>query len=172
MLLAASVDGAISVCETAARGLMYTLKCHTAAMYSARWPVDGTGFSSAGVDNRVVLWDEPVIDYIPPVPELVNGTKPRSPERRRLTRFNEPIPREEPLPPQPGVATHKPLRGDREDAMRRYVRMMHSVTDQIANLLKMVAKIEARMNVIDEQIAIVEVQKRRQAKRVLKARGA
>ena len=36
---------------------------------------------------------------------------------------------------------------------------------------KMLSKIEARMNAMDEQIAILEVQKRKQAKKVLQAKA-
>lgn len=171
MLLASSTDGAISVCDSDTRGLLYTLQCHTAAVHNARWSVDGTTFSSVGADNRVVMWDEPVIDYTAPIPELVDRTKPRHAEPQNLTRFNEPIPRREAPPPLPEVEVAQPVRVEEADGMRRYVAMMHSVTDQIANLSKMLSKIEGRMNVMDEQIAMLEVQKRRQAKKVLQTRG-
>jgi hypothetical protein len=47
---------------------------------------------------------------------------------------------------------------------------MHRVTDEIANLSKTLSKIEGRMNVMDEQIGILEIEKRKQAKRVIQNR--
>lgn len=171
MLLTSSADGAITVCDSDSRGLLYTLQCHTSAVYNASWSADGTTFSSVGADNRVVMWDEPVVDYVAPIPEVVDRTKVRSPVKQRLTRFNEPIPRDEPAPLEPEIDMKIPVKCEEVDQMKKYVSMMHSVTDQIANMSKMLSKIEARMNAMDEQIAILEVQKRKQAKKVLQAKA-
>jgi hypothetical protein len=140
ILLSASDDRAITVCDADTRNLLYTLQCHTAGV--------------RGV--RVVLWDEPVVDYAAPPPT-----------RQRLTKFNEPIPRTPPPSPEPEVAIEPPVE---EDQMKKYVMQMHRLTDEIANLSKTLSKIEGRMNVMDGQIAVLEIEKRRQAKRVLQNR--
>jgi WD40 repeat protein len=167
LLLSSSADRTIAVCDAETRHLLYTLQCHTGPVSSVRWSVNGAAFSSVGADNRVILWDEPVVDYPMPPPEVVDRTKPRSPTRQKLTKFNEPIPRTPPPSPEPEVSVAIP---EEEDQMKHYVTLMHRLTDEIANLSKTLSKIEGRMNVMDEQIAILEIEKRKQAKRVLQNR--
>jgi WD40 repeat protein len=167
LLISASDDRAITVCDAETRNLLYTLQCHTAGVRGVRWSVDGAAFSSVGADNRVVLWDEPVVDYAMPQPAVVDRTKPRSPTHQKLDKFNKPKPRTPPPSPDPEVAI-TPL--VEEDQMKRYVMQMHRLTDQIASLSKTLSKIEGRMNAMDEQIAVLEIEKRKQAKRVLQNR--
>jgi WD40 repeat protein len=167
LLIAASADRAITVCDGDTRDLLYTLQCHTAGVRGVRWSVNGAAFSSVGMDNRVILWDEPVVDYPQPQPPVVDRTKPRSPTRQKLTKFNDPIPRTAPPSQEPEVAIEPPVE---EDQMKHYVTLMHRLTDEIANLSKTLSRIEGRMNVMDEQIAILEIEKRKQAKRVLQNR--
>jgi hypothetical protein len=62
------------------------------------------------------------------------------------------------------------VRLDEAEQMKPYLLMMHRMTDQIANLSKLLSKIEQRMNVMDEQIALLEIEKRKQANRVLQNR--
>lgn len=170
LLLTASEDGHIGVCDGDTRNLIFTLQCHTAAVRNVAWSVDGKVFSSVGEDNRIVLWDEPVVDIDRPIPEIVNKTKVRSPVKQRLSKWNEPLPRDEPPPPEPEIGVKLPVKCEEADRMKRYITMMHSITDEIANLSRMLSKIEARMNAMDEQIEILEVEKRKQAKRALQGR--
>jgi hypothetical protein len=70
--------------------------------------------------------------------------------------------------PGPEVAIEPPVE---EDQMKHHVAFMHRLTDEIANLSKTLSRIEGRMNVMDEQVAILAIAKRRQAKRVLQNRN-
>jgi hypothetical protein len=170
LLLTSSNDGTIAVCEADTRDLKYTLQCHMAAVHNIHWAVDGSAFSSVGGDNRVVLWDEPVVEHVPYVAEPINRNKPRAATRQPLTKFNEPVPREEPPIPEPEVGLSGVIRVDEADRMKPYLLMMHRMTDQIANLSKLLSKIEQRMNVMDEEIALLEIDKRKQASKVLQNR--
>jgi hypothetical protein len=166
-MLTSSSDGTIAVCEAETRGLKFTLQCHTAAVHNIRWAVDGAAFSSVGADNRVVLWDEPIVEHVPYIVEPIDRTRPRAATRQPLNKFNEPVPREEPPPPEPEVGQSAIVKVDEADQMKPYLLMMHRMTDQIANLSKLLSKIEQRMNVMDEEIAVFEIEKRKQAHKVL-----
>lgn len=170
LLLTASEDGHIGVCDGDTRSLIFTLQCHTAAVRNVAWSVDGKVFSSVGEDNRIVLWDEPVVDIERQIPEIQNKNKVRSPVKQRLGKFNEPLPRQEAPPPEPDISVKLPVKVEEADKMRKYITLMHSITDEIANLSKMLSTIESRMNKMDEQIEILEIEKRRQAKRALQGR--
>ncbi|OHT13774.1 WD40 domain containing protein [Tritrichomonas foetus] len=170
LLLTASEDGHIGICDGDTRNLIFTLQCHTSCVRNVAWAVDGQVFSSVGADNRIVLWDEPVVEYERHIPEIVNKQKVRTPTKQKLGKFNEPLPRDEPPPPEPEIGVKIPVKCEEADKMKKYISVMHQITDQIANLSKMLSKLESRINVIDEQIEILEVEKRRQAKRALQGR--
>jgi hypothetical protein len=165
-MLTSSNDSTIAVCEADTRGLKFTLQCHTAAVHNIRWAVDGAAFSSVGGDNRVILWEEPVVEHVPYVAEPINRSNPRAATRQPLTKITEPVPREEPPPLEPEVGIVR-VEADEADQMKPWVVMMHRMTDQIANLSKLLSKIEQRMNVMDEEITVLEIEKRKQANKVL-----
>ena len=167
LLLTASEDGHIGICDGDTRSLIFTLQCHTSSVRNVAWSVDGRFFSSVGADNRIVLWDEPVVDIEHHIPEIINKNKVRSPTKQKLGKFNEPLPKVPQPPPEPEIGVKIPIQCEEADRMKKYISMMHQITDQIANLSKMLSKVESRMNAIDEQIEILEVEKRKQAKKAL-----
>ena len=169
-LLSASDDTKIAVCNADTRGLIFTLECHTEGVKYVRWSEDGHTFSSCGSDKRAVIWDEPVWDVPITQPVTVNHTQRKYPTPQKLGRFNKPIPRSPSPDPQPEVENGIQVKCEEAETMKKYIGMMHTITGQIATLSQMLSKIEGRMNAMDEQIAILEKEKRKQAKIALKGR--
>lgn len=163
-LLTASADTTIGVCDADDRQLLYTLKCHTAPVNYVRWSVDGATFSSSGEDRRIVLWDEPILNkQEPPVIKLA----PKKRKIEKLDKFNRKLedePEPEPVSPMESCRT---VDVEDKSGMKKYVAIMHKITDQIVSLSKTLSSVEAQMNVMDERIRILEAEKRKQAKRAI-----
>lgn len=164
LLLTASTDNLISICDADNRNLYFTLKCHTAPINYVRWSYDGTTFSSSGEDHRVVLWNEPIIQKTePPVIKLA----PKKRKIQKLGKFNETLEMEpDPEPVSPIQNAHT-VTVDSGDGMKKYVAIMHKITDQIVALSKTMSALEAQMDSMDQQIAILESEKRSQAKKAI-----
>jgi len=166
ILLTSSTDSTIGVCDADTRSLFYTLKCHTMAVNNVRWSSDGTSFSSCGLDKRVVIWDEPLIEST----NIENSNSNKITKKRtieKLGKFNQKIPSSE-SPPMPVPETAQQEVNIKDTGpMRAYVGMMHQVADQIASLSITLSRLEGQMQIMDEQISILETTKREQAKAVL-----
>ena len=169
-LLSASDDTKIAVCNADTRALIFTLECHSEGVEYVRWSEDGCTFSSCGHDKRAVIWDEPVWEIPVTQPVTVDHTLRKHQSPQKLGRFNKPIPRPPSPEPQPEVENGIQVKCEEAETMKKYIGMMHTITGQIATLGQMLSKIEARMNTMDEQIAILEKEKRKQAKIALKGR--
>ena len=163
-LLTASADSTICVCDADDRRLLYTLKCHTAPVNSVRWSIDGTTFSSSGEDRRIVLWDEPIVPKTePPVIKLA----PKKRKIEKLDKFNNKLDSDpEPEPTSP-IPKGNMVEVEDTTGRKKYVAILHKITDQIVSLSKTMSSIEAQMNVMDERIKILEAEKRRQAKKAI-----
>ncbi|EAY14905.1 hypothetical protein TVAG_380150 [Trichomonas vaginalis G3] len=164
LLLTASTDNLIGICDADNRNLYFTLKCHTAPINYARWSYDGTTFSTSGEDHRVVLWNEPIIRKTEPVMIKV---PPKKRKIERLGKFNETLEQDpEPLPQSPIQASNTVNVGS-NTGIKKYVAIMHKITDQIVALSKTMSALEAQMDSMDQQIAILEAEKRAQAKKAI-----
>lgn len=156
MLLSSSSDGTIAVCDASTRGLLYTLECHTAMVYSAQWSVEGTTFSSVGDDDRVVMWDEPVVEQRRE--HVVTRDRPSDSGKPGL------------LVAPTAADTYEEEMHEDPSTMQVYTAMMNKVAGQIGGLTQTLSRIEARMSGMEDQITRLESQKREQAKRVLQVR--
>lgn len=171
LLLAGCEDSSVSVCNANDRKNLFTLKHHTAGVSNVRWSFDGSTFTSCGNDRKVVLWSEPRIDRIReldhPKPnvhhEVVNETfqpvktAPKPIDISQTHEINK---------PQPNISS---TISEDEETSKRFANTMHIITDQIAKLSRVLSKMEERMDRVDEQIAILEAEKRADALKVLRA---
>lgn len=165
LLLTASEDTNIGVCNADSRSLYFTLKCHSGPVSYVRWSADGSTFTSSGEDRRVVLWDEPNVEGIkePEQPKIVRKRK-----IEKLDNFNRTIPEPPEELPKPSIDAAPQVKVE-DLNMKHYVSMMHKITDHIVTLSKTMSNLEAQLNVMDEQIAILESEKRKQAKLALRS---
>jgi hypothetical protein len=92
-------------------------KCHTSAVHNVRWAV---------LHSRQLRL----------ITELCYKSNPPPPAKQRLTKFNEPIPPDEPPPLETEIGL--------ENEVKQHVTVLHLITDQAANPSKTLSKIETR----------------------------